>query len=66
MIYGGIVVLWLCYLVPLALRRYDNAAKARSVERFSTAMRVLGGGDPDVPVAVDPPRGAHATPAAPV
>ena len=66
MIYGGIVVLWLCYLVPLALRRYDNAAKARSVERFSTAMRVLGGGDPDVPVAVDPPRGAHAAPAAPV
>jgi hypothetical protein len=65
-IYGGIVVLWLCYLVPLALRRYDHAAKARSVERFSTAMRVLGGGDPDVPVAVDPPRGAHAAPAAPV
>jgi hypothetical protein len=65
-IYGGIVVLWLCYLVPLALRRYDNAAKARSVERFSTAMRVLGGGDPDAPATVDPPRGAHAAPAAPV
>lgn len=41
-IYGGIVVLWLCYLVPLALRRYDEASRARSVERFSTAMRVLG------------------------
>ncbi len=42
MIYGGIVVLWLCYLVPLALRRYDEASRARSVERFSNAMRVLG------------------------
>ena len=50
MIYGGIVVLWLCYLVPLALRRYDDASKARSVERFSDAMRGLGRAD-----AVDPP-----------
>lgn len=41
-IYGGIVVLWLCYLVPLALRRYDEASRARSVDRFSAAMRVLG------------------------
>lgn len=47
MIYGGIVVLWLCYLVPLALRRYDDASRARSVERFSTAMRVLGSGGSD-------------------
>ncbi len=50
MIYGGIVVLWLCYLVPLALHRYDDATKARSVERFSDAMRGLGRAD-----AVDPP-----------
>ncbi len=49
-IYGGIVVLWLCYLVPLALRRYDDASRARSVERFSDAMRGLGRAD-----AVDPP-----------
>ncbi len=41
-IYGGIVVLWLCYLVPLALRRHDEAARSRSVDRFSSAMRVLG------------------------
>ena len=46
MIYGGIVVLWLCYLVPLALRRYDDASRSRSVERFSTAMRVLGRTEP--------------------
>jgi len=48
-IYGGIVVLWLCYLVPLALRRYDEASRARSVERFSTAMRVLGRADDSAP-----------------
>ena len=41
-IYGGIVLLWLCYLVPLALKRYDDASRSRSVERFSTAMRILG------------------------
>ena len=41
-IYGGIVVLWLCYLVPLALRRHDEAARSRSIDRFSSAMRVLG------------------------
>lgn len=49
LIYGGIVVLWLCYLVPLALRRYDDASRARSVERFSTAMRVLGREERRVP-----------------
>ena len=49
LIYGGIVVLWLCYLVPLALRRYDDASRARSVERFSTAMRVLGREERPVP-----------------
>ncbi len=41
-IYGAIVALWLCYLVPLALRRHDEAARSRSVDRFSSAMRVLG------------------------
>lgn len=41
-IYGGIVACWLCYLVPLALRRHDEAARTRSIDRFSAAMRVLG------------------------
>lgn len=45
-IYGGIVALWLCYLVPLALRRYDEAARTRSIDRFSSAMRVLGRANP--------------------
>lgn len=48
-IYGIIVCLWLCYLVPLALRRHDEAARARSVDRFSAAMRVLGRTDARAP-----------------
>lgn len=45
LIYGGIVVGWLCYLVPLAVRRHDEASRARSIDRFSAAMRVLSQGD---------------------
>lgn len=41
-IYGAIVVVWAAYLVPLALRRHDEASRTRSVERFSSSMRVLG------------------------
>lgn len=40
-IYGAIVVVWAAYLVPLALRRHDEASRTRSIERFSSAMRVL-------------------------
>ncbi|MBA3233222.1 MAG: hypothetical protein H0T17_04645 [Propionibacteriales bacterium] len=40
-IYAMIVVAWAAYLVPMALRRHDEAARTRSVERFSSAMRVL-------------------------
>ena len=35
-------MVWAAFLVPWALRRYDEAAHTRSIERFSTAMRVLG------------------------
>ncbi|MGI8702638.1 MAG: divisome protein SepX/GlpR [Nocardioidaceae bacterium] len=40
-IYGAIVVAWATYLVPLALRRDEQASRTRSIERLSTAMRVL-------------------------
>lgn len=40
-IYGAIVVAWAAYLVPLVLRRHDEAARIRSIDRFSSAMRVL-------------------------
>ena len=53
-IYCVIVVAWLCYLVPLALRRHDEAARTRSVDRFSSAMRVLGRTDATTPAAAPP------------
>jgi hypothetical protein len=36
-----IVVMWAVVLVPMWLRRHDAATESRSVDRFSTAMRVL-------------------------
>jgi hypothetical protein len=46
LIYAAIVVAWAAYLVPLALRRYDEAARTRSIDTFSNAMRVLGRREP--------------------
>ncbi len=40
-IYASIVVAWAAYLIPLALRRHEETARARSVDRFSTRMNVL-------------------------
>lgn len=40
-IYAAIVVAWAAYLIPLALRRHDRANRTRSIQRFSSAMRVL-------------------------
>ncbi len=40
-IYAAIVVAWAIFLVPLALRRHDQTARNRSIERFSSTMRVL-------------------------
>jgi hypothetical protein len=41
LIFAAVVIAWAVFLVPWALRRYDEATRARSVERFSSAMRVL-------------------------
>lgn len=41
LIYAAIVAAWAAYLVPLWLRRHDEAAASRSVDKFSDAMRVL-------------------------
>lgn len=41
LIYAGIVVMWAAFLVPMWLRRHDEAVEAKSVDRFSTAMKVL-------------------------
>jgi uncharacterized membrane protein len=36
-----LVVMWLVVLVPMFVRRGDERAEARSMDRFATAMRVL-------------------------
>ncbi len=41
LIYAVIVVMWAAFLVPMWLRRHDEAVEAKSVDRFSTAMKVL-------------------------
>ena len=57
-IYAAIVVAWAAYLVPLALRRHDEAARSRSIDRFSGAMRVLSRREPSTAgrLVVTPPR----------
>jgi hypothetical protein len=77
-IYVAIVLGWAVYLVPCALRRYDEAARNRPVTRFSSRMRVLGRSDvealpadtrvPDAGAVAPPPAPAEpaaAEPAAP-
>ncbi len=41
-LYAVIVVAWAAYLVPLVKQHRQETAANRSVERFATAMRVLG------------------------
>lgn len=41
LIYAVIVGLWAVVLVPMWLRRHDEASEARSVDRFEGAMRTL-------------------------
>jgi hypothetical protein len=36
-----LVVMWLVVLVPMFVRRHDDRAESRSMDRFATAMRVL-------------------------
>lgn len=59
-----IVIMWAVVLVPMWLRRHDAATESRSVDRFSTAMRVLsrrGQGAPDRRYVLMPKRDAQAS-----
>ncbi len=40
-LFGGVVVLWAAFLLPWALRRYDEATGDRPIETFSERVRVL-------------------------
>src|SRR4051812_26763283 len=56
--------MWAVVLVPMWLRRHDAATESRSVDRFSTAMRVLSrrsSGGPDRRYVLMPKRDARAT-----
>lgn len=57
MLYAVIIALWICILLPMWLRRHDEAMESRSVDRFSSAMRTLSGrGTPDRREIVMPAR----------
>ncbi len=43
MIYAALLVGWGMYFVPRWVRRHEELSEARSVERFSRAMRILSG-----------------------
>ena len=56
---------WAVYLIPKALKHHDEVARTRSIDRFSTAMRVLARREPvnrrDARLVVTPARPATAT-----
>src|SRR5881227_4043073 len=63
-IYAVIVIMWAVVLVPMWLRRHDAATESRSVDRFSTAMRVLSRrptGGPDRRYVLMPKRDSGAS-----
>jgi len=48
LVYAVIVVLWAAVLVPIWLRRHDDAALTRSADRYTRAMRTLSRKPPQV------------------
>jgi hypothetical protein len=61
-IFVVLAVAWAVYLIPKALRHHDEVARTRSIDRFSTAMRVLARREPvnrrDARLVVTPARAA--------
>jgi hypothetical protein len=68
LIYAAIVVMWAVVLVPMWLRRHDEANESRSVDRFSAAMRILSrrGSTPDKREIVMPARTTYVEVTVPV
>lgn len=46
LIFVALAVAWAAYLVPLALRHHDDAARSRTVDGFSHRLRVLARREP--------------------
>ncbi|HET7386317.1 MAG TPA: hypothetical protein VFJ19_06580 [Nocardioidaceae bacterium] len=61
-IFVALAVAWAGYLIPKALKHHDEVARTRSIDRFSTAMRVLAHREPvsrrDARLVVSPARSA--------
>lgn len=45
-IFVVLAVAWAVFLIPMALRRHDEVARTRSIDRFSTKLRVLAHREP--------------------
>ncbi|MFP5252605.1 MAG: hypothetical protein ACLGH4_02275 [Actinomycetes bacterium] len=63
LIFVVLAVAWAVYLIPKALKHHDEVARTRSIDRFSTAMRVLARREPvsrrDARLVVVPGRSAE-------
>ena len=61
-IFVVLAVAWAVYLIPKALKHHDEVARTRSIDRFSSAMRVLARREPvnrrDARLVVTPARAA--------
>lgn len=61
-IFVVLALAWAVYLIPKALKHHDEVARTRSIDRFSTAMRVLARREPvnrrDARLVVAPARSA--------
>jgi hypothetical protein len=61
-IFVVLALAWAVYLIPKALKHHDEIARTRSIDRFSTAMRVLARREPvdrrNARLVVTPPRDA--------
>lgn len=62
MIFVVLAVAWAVYLIPKAIKHHDEVARTRSIDRFSSAMRVLARREPvsrrDARLVVSPGRAA--------
>ena len=65
MIFVALAIAWAVYLIPKALKHHDEVARSRSVDRFSTTMRVLARREPvttrDARLVVTPGRASATT-----
>jgi hypothetical protein len=64
LIFVALGIAWAVYLVPKALQHTDEVSRSHSVERFSSALRVLSRNDTAAEPAAEAPTNAAATPVA--